>query len=49
VDDVGALMKANEICARYGIDTISAGVSVSFAMECYERGDLTKEDTAVLS
>ena len=45
VESVEALMKANEICARYGIDTISTGVSISFAMECYERGILTKEDT----
>ena len=45
VDNVEALMKANEICARYGLDTISAGVSISFAMECYERGILTREDT----
>jgi len=48
VDDVVALMKANEICARYGVDTISAGVCVSFAMECYERGILTKADTGGL-
>jgi aldehyde:ferredoxin oxidoreductase len=45
VDDAVALMKANEICARHGIDTISAGVCVSFAMECYERGILTKAET----
>ncbi|MDI6727119.1 MAG: aldehyde ferredoxin oxidoreductase family protein, partial [Smithellaceae bacterium] len=45
VSSLEALMKANEICARYGIDTISTGVSVSFAMECYERGILTRDDT----
>jgi aldehyde:ferredoxin oxidoreductase len=45
VDNLEALMKANEICARYGIDTISTGVSISFAMECYEQGILTKKDT----
>ncbi len=48
IDNVEALMKANEICARYGIDTISAGVAVSFAMECYERGILTTADTGGL-
>lgn len=48
VDNVEAVMKGNEICARYGIDTISAGVAVSFAMECYERGILTKADTGGL-
>jgi len=45
VDDVEALIKANEICARYGIDTISTGGCVSFAMECYERGVITTADT----
>ena len=45
VNNVEALMKANEICARHGIDTISAGVSISFAMECYEKGILTKKET----
>ena len=45
VDNVEALMKANEICARHGIDTISTGVSISFAMECFEKGILTKSDT----
>jgi aldehyde:ferredoxin oxidoreductase len=45
VNNLEALMKANEICARYGIDTISTGVSISFAMECYERGIITKKDT----
>jgi aldehyde:ferredoxin oxidoreductase len=45
VNNLEALMKANEICARHGIDTISTGVSISFAMECYENGILTKRDT----
>ena len=45
VNNIEALMKANEICARHGIDTISTGVSISFAMECYEKGILTKSDT----
>jgi aldehyde:ferredoxin oxidoreductase len=42
---VEALIKANEICARHGIDTISTGVAISFAMECYEQRILTKSDT----
>jgi aldehyde:ferredoxin oxidoreductase len=42
------MMKANEICARHGIDTISTGVCISFAMECYERGILTAADTGGL-
>ena len=40
--------KANEICNAYGLDTISAGVTVAFAMECFEKGLLTLEDTGGL-
>jgi len=42
--DLSFVIKANEICDRLGIDTISAGVIVSFAMECKEKGILSKED-----
>lgn len=45
VDDLEAVCKANDLCNRYGIDTISAGGIIGFAMECYEHGLLTKEDT----
>jgi aldehyde:ferredoxin oxidoreductase len=45
VDDLRAVAAANELCNAYGVDTISAGMAVSFAMECYENGLLTKEDT----
>lgn len=48
VDDLEAVIKANEVCNRYSIDTISAGVAVSFAMELYENGILTQEDTGGL-
>lgn len=34
-----------ELCNRYGIDTISAGSAIAFAMEAYERGILNKGDT----
>lgn len=40
-----AVVKANEICDRLGMDTISAGVTVSWAMECFEKGIFTLEDT----
>ena len=43
-DDLGAIAKANDLCNRYGLDTISTGNMVAFAMECYERGLLSKED-----
>ena len=45
VSDIRAVCKANELCQRYSIDTISTGVTISFAMECFEHGLLTKEDT----
>ena len=45
IDNLEALMKANELCNRLGIDTISTGVAISFAMECTEKGILSREDT----
>ena len=45
VDDVKAVCKASEICNKYSLDTISTGVSIGFAMECYEKGILTDKDT----
>lgn len=42
--DIEALSKANELCDIYGIDTISAGGVIGFAMELYERGILTEKD-----
>ncbi len=44
IDDLGAISKGNEICNKLGLDTISAGMVVSFAMECFERGVLSKDD-----
>jgi aldehyde:ferredoxin oxidoreductase len=37
-DDLAAVVRCNELCNRLGLDTISAGVAVALAMECYERG-----------
>lgn len=48
VDDLRAVAKANELCNAYGVDTISAGMAISFAMECFENGLLTLEDTGGL-
>jgi len=45
VNDLKAVAKANQICAAYGLDTIGTGNSIAFAMECFERGILTKKDT----
>jgi aldehyde:ferredoxin oxidoreductase len=44
-DNLDAIIKCNDICNRYGLDTISAGSTISFAIECYENGLITKEDT----
>jgi len=43
IDDLEAVAKANELCNRYGIDTMSTGAAIAFAMEAYEKGLLTKE------
>ena len=48
VDDVEAVVKANEVCNANSLDVISAGTTVSFAMECFEKGLLTLEDTGGL-
>lgn len=45
IDDLIALAKANELGAAYGYDTISMGVAIAFAMECFERGILTAKET----
>ncbi|MBF0528705.1 MAG: aldehyde ferredoxin oxidoreductase family protein [Deltaproteobacteria bacterium] len=44
VDDLKAICKANELCNRYGLDTISTGATIAFAMEAYEKGLITKKD-----
>jgi len=44
-DNMYSIGKANELCNLYGIDTISTGVVIAFAMEAYEKGLITKEDT----
>mgnify|MGYP005839323679 CR=1 FL=1 len=44
-DNLVVLCKANELCNKYSLDTISTGVTIAFAMECYEKGLITKEDT----
>jgi aldehyde:ferredoxin oxidoreductase len=48
IDDLGAIAKGHELCNAYGLDTISTGNVIAFAMECHEKGLLTKEDTGGL-
>jgi aldehyde:ferredoxin oxidoreductase len=45
VADIVAVCKSNEICNMMGMDTISAGSTIAWAMEAYEKGVLTPEDT----
>ena len=44
-DDIESIMKCNDICNRYGLDTISVGCTVTWAIECYENGMFNKNDT----
>jgi aldehyde:ferredoxin oxidoreductase len=44
-NDLAGVIKANEWCNRYGIDTISCGATIAFAMEAYEKGLITQKDT----
>lgn len=45
IDDLGAICKGNELCARYGLDPISTGGVIAFAMECFENQLLSLEET----
>ena len=47
-DNLESIAKANEVCDRLGMDTISAGNVLAFAMECYEKKIITQEDTGGL-
>jgi aldehyde:ferredoxin oxidoreductase len=45
VSDLAAISLANELCNKYGLDTISCGGTIAWAMDCFENGLLTLEDT----
>ena len=45
ITDQAAIIEADALCDQYGLDVISMGVSLAFAMECYERGIITFQDT----
>jgi len=45
VSDMGDICVANQLCNMYGMDTISAGATIAFAMECYEKGLIDKDFT----
>jgi len=44
-NDLMSIFEINELCNRAAIDTISTGATIAFAIECFENGILTKEDT----
>lgn len=44
VGDMGAVVKCHEMCNRFGLDTLSAGGTLAWAMECVENGVLTAAD-----
>jgi aldehyde:ferredoxin oxidoreductase len=44
IDRLDAVIKGCELCNYYGMDSISAGVIVAFAMDCFENGILTVKD-----
>lgn len=48
VNDLAAISRANQICNEYGVDTIAAGATIAWAMECFEKGILTTADTGGL-
>jgi len=47
-DDLDTVLEINELCNRAGIDTISAGGAVAFAIECFEQGIISAKDTGGL-
>ncbi len=45
IDDLAWISKVNEACNRYGLDTISCGCTIAFAMDCFEHGVIDENDT----
>jgi aldehyde:ferredoxin oxidoreductase len=48
IGDLAAVSKANQICNEYAVDSISCGATIAFAMECFEKGIITTEQTGGL-
>ena len=48
INDLKAIAKGNELCNAYGLDTISTGAAIAFAMECFENGIIDEKDTGGL-
>ncbi len=48
VENIDAIIAADRLADELGFDTLSSGVTIAFAMELYEKGILSKEDTGGL-
>lgn len=48
VSDLRAAAMASQLCNQYGVDSISAGATIAFAMDCFEHGLVTREDAGGL-
>ena len=44
-ENIESIIFANELCNLYGMDTIGVGTTIAMAIECYEKGIITKDDT----
>jgi len=45
IKNLPAIAVANQMCNEYAVDTIAAGATIAFAMECFEKGVITREQT----
>jgi aldehyde:ferredoxin oxidoreductase len=45
ISDLAAVAYANQLCNQYGMDTIACGATIAWAMDCFEHGIITLEDT----
>lgn len=45
IDDIHATAYAAQLCNQYGVDTIAAGATMAFAIDCFEQGLITLDDT----
>ncbi|NMC11710.1 MAG: aldehyde ferredoxin oxidoreductase family protein, partial [Chloroflexi bacterium] len=49
INNLAAICKANQICNMYGVDTISCGATIAFAIECFEKGIIGLKETGGLA
>ncbi len=49
ISDLKAVAYANQLCNMYGMDTMSCGATIAWAMDCYAHGIITKADTGGLA